>query len=320
MLPSNRATPKYDFNAWLAGRGLELPPTGIETLWLNITRLCNQSCRHCHMEASPETPLHMNEEVMDACLEVLERHDGIGTVDITGGAPELHPHFERLVTDCRDLGKHVVVRHNLTVTLDGDPLTGAPKDHLPDFYAGNRVELLASLPYCDEAATDAVRGYGVFNKSIESLRRLNSAGYGADPSLRLKLVANCDGPLSEACRINIEGEFKNTLAGWGVAFDELLTVTNMPAGRYAESLRRDNRYDAYMGSLIDAASETAADAAICRSLISVSSDGRLYDCDFNLALGLSIGTIFDFDHDPLLDRRIVFGSHCFGCTAGAGSG
>jgi radical SAM/Cys-rich protein len=318
---SNRAiTERYDFGAWLASRRLALPPTGIDTLWLNITRLCNQACRHCHMEASPEKPLHMGEDVMAGCLRVLEQITSIKTVDITGGAPELHPRFEQLVEACRALGKHVVVRHNLTVTIDDDPLSGKPKDHLPEFFAVNGVELLASLPYCNEEATDAVRGSGVFEKSIESLRRLNAAGYSINPELKLKLVANYDGPLGEADRINIEREFKDALACYGIGFDDLLTVTNMPAGRYAESLRREGRYQAYMDALFTSASETAARTAVCRNLISVDIDGRLYDCDFNQALDFPIGTVFDFDYDALLHRKIAFGSHCFGCITGAGSG
>ena len=320
MLPSNHLEAKYDFNAWLAARGLELLPTGIDTLWLNITRLCNQSCRHCHLEASPSNPLHMNESVIAACLQALERHDEISTVDLTGGAPELHPRFEHLVESCRALGKQVVVRHNLTVTLDGDPLTGVSKNHLPEFFAAHNVEILASLPTCDEESTDAVRGRGVFQKSIESLRRLNAAGYGINPGLALKIVANCDGPLTAAGRAVLEHEFEDALAGRGIVFDELLTVTNMPVGRYAGHLRRQGEYGGYMDVLIETSSEATARSAVCRSLISVGLDGNLYDCDFNLALGRSIGTVFDFDYHALLDRRIAFGSHCFGCSAGAGSG
>jgi radical SAM/Cys-rich protein len=311
---------RYDFDAWLVSRCLDLPPTGIDTLWLNITRLCNQACHHCHMEASQDKPLHMSDEVIYRCLMVLKKHDSIKTVDITGGAPELHPRFRQFVETCRMMDKHVVVRHNLTVTLDGDPLTGEAKRSLPHFFAANRVEVLASLPCCDEEATDAVRGRGVFRKSIESLRLLNSAGYGSNPNLRLKLVANSNGPLSESGRMDLEREFKDTLGGYGASFDDLLTVTNMPIGRYADTLRREDRFTEYMDSMIETASEQAAQAAVCRSLISVSPDGGLYDCDFNQALGHSIGSIFEFSYDTLANRRISFGSHCFGCVAGAGSG
>ncbi len=319
-LPDPVVEEGYDFNAWLNARGLELTPTGIDALWLNITRLCNQSCRHCHVESSPSSPLQMNESVLAECLRVLRHHEHIETVDITGGAPELHPRFERLVESCRILGKRVAVRHNLTVTLDGDPFTGERKDHLPEFFAANQVEILASLPSCDEKATDIIRGRGVFQKSIESLRQLNAAGYGKNPGLVLKIVANCDGPLTAAGRAGLEIEFEEALATHGIAFDELLTVTNMPAGRYAESLRHEGRYEEYMDSLLDSSSVQTARSAVCRSLVSVDANGRLYDCDFNLALGRSIGTIFDFNYDALLDRKIAFGGHCFGCTAGAGSG
>ncbi|MEN8614844.1 arsenosugar biosynthesis radical SAM (seleno)protein ArsS [Dehalogenimonas sp. THU2] len=321
----NSLSEKYDFGAWLDSRRLDLSPTGIDTLWLNITRLCNQACRHCHVNASPETPLHMSEDVINACLAALETNDQISKVDITGGAPELHPRFEHLVKTIRAAGKQVIVRHNLTVTIDGHPLSGEPKDHLPRFFAENNVQVLASLPHYSDIATDMVRGRGVFEKSIESLRRLAAAGYGITPGLSLKLVTNCDGPLSCAGRAALENGFRDSLARYGINFDDLLTVTNIPGGRYAETLRREDAYEAYMTSLFDSASETAARVAVCRSLVSVGIDGRLYDCDFNQAAGLPIGlgrpaTIFDFDYNALLERKINFASHCFGCITGAGSG
>ncbi|MGI2335040.1 MAG: arsenosugar biosynthesis radical SAM (seleno)protein ArsS [Dehalogenimonas sp.] len=318
-------TKNYDFSAWLKSRNLILLPTSIETLWLNITRLCNQSCRHCHLTASPETPQHMSEAVMNACLSVIQNNDAIRSVDITGGAPELHPRFEYLVRSIAALGKNITVRHNLTVTVDGHPLTGESKNHLPRLFADNRVELLASLPSWDKEAADHIRGRDVFEKSIISLRRLNTAGYGHCPELVLKLVTNHDGPLTETERANMEGQFKEILGGYGIIFNELLTVTNMPAGRYASELRRTGDYDDYMEALVCASGDSAIKAAVCRSLISVGMDGRLYDCDFNHALDLGLNrdspqTVFQFDHDRLLSRSITFASHCFGCSAGAGSG
>jgi radical SAM/Cys-rich protein len=267
----------------------------------------------------------MSQEVIRAALEALRRHPEISAVDLTGGAPELHPEFEDLVESCRALGKRVVVRHNLTVTLDGDPLTKQPKDHLPAFFAANRVEILASLPSIDAETTDGIRGKDVFNKSIESLQRLAMAGYGGDPELCLKVVTNVDGPLSPCDRASLERRFKSALAPLGIGFDELLTVTNMLVGRYAEDLQRDGQLDGYLRRLADAASGEAATEAVCRFLVNVGIDGRLYDCDFNQAVGLPIGgatpaTIFDFDYAGLMKRQIAFARHCFGCSAGAGSG
>lgn len=321
----NTTEEKYDFYGWLNARNLTLPPIAVKTLWLNITRLCNQSCRHCHLEASPSTLLHMNDAVINACLRVLSMDNAIKSVDITGGAPELHPRFKSLVTSIRAAGKKVTVRHNLTVTLDVHPVSGECQDFLPKFFAANQVELLASLPSYEKACTDEIRGNGVFEKSLESLRRLNAVGYGYLPELVLKLVTNHDGPLTETGRSDLENRFQDVLSGYGIRFNELLTVTNVPVGRYAMELDRTGVYDDYMNSLVCTSGEAAIRAAVCRTLISVGIDGRLYDCDFNQALGLNLNadspqTIFEFDHDRLINRNITFASHCFGCSAGAGSG
>jgi radical SAM/Cys-rich protein len=307
------------FEHWLTSRQLDISPLEINTLWLNITRLCNQSCSHCHVEASPNAKIQMTDDVIYQCLIVLRKHEKITTVDLTGGAPELHPRFEQFVETCMLMNKRIIVRHNLTVTLDGNPVTGESKQHLPQFFAANRVEILASLPFCDERKTDAVRGKGVFQKSIESLRRLNQVGYGAD-GLSLKLVINSDGPLTAAQRIHLEQEFINKLSEQGIRFDGILTVTNLPLGRYAESPRLLGYCDAYKENLKKSANESSAESAVCRSLVTVGVDGLLYDCDFNFAKGLPIGNIFDFNYDRLITRRIQFDDHCFGCIAGAGSG
>lgn len=296
-----------------------MSPLGIDTLWLNITRLCNQNCTHCHFESSPDSMFHMADDVIYQCLIVLRKHAKITTVDLTGGAPELHPRFEQFVSTCSIMGKRTIVRHNLTVTLDGNPQTGEPKEQLPQFFAANNVEILASLPSCDQQQTDVVRGSGVFQKSIESLKRLNRVGYGSD-SLKLNLVVNTDGPLTTLQRIDLEQEFRRKLLQQGIVFNEMLTVTNMPVGRYAETLRHHGNFSDYEDALRKSAAESSAKSAVCRSLVSVGPDGRLYDCDFNLSLGLPIGNIFDFDYGRLMARKIEFGDHCFGCIAGAGSG
>ncbi|MDV2990264.1 MAG: arsenosugar biosynthesis radical SAM protein ArsS [Dehalogenimonas sp.] len=322
---SDTMTEKYNFGTWMTAHDLSLHPVGIETLWLNITRLCNQACHHCHLSASPEMPLHMSKAVMDACLSVIASNAAIRSVDITGGAPELHPGFEALVGAIRHLDKKVTVRHNLTVTLDGHPLTGESRTYLPEFFAANRVELLASMPAWEKDAADQIRGRGVFEKSLKSLRQLNAVGYGSRPELILKLVTNHDGPLSATKRVLLESRFHEVLGEYGIKFNDLLTVTNIPAGRYATDLQRTGGYDEYMNGLIQASDETAIKAATCRTLVSVGPDGRLYDCDFNLALDRGLNpdtsqTIFEFDYDRLINRTINFAGHCFACSAGAGSG
>ncbi len=313
------------FEAVVEERGLALRPTAVETLWVNITRRCNQVCRHCHLAASPERTEEMSQPVMERCLEVLARHDSITTLDITGGAPELHPRFEYFVIESRRLGKRVKVRTNLTVILDGDPVTGAKKDYLPRFFAEQGVELIASLPHYEEAATDEMRGPGVFQKSLEVIRRLNRAGYG-DPEigLVLDLVHNTSGSLTPTERDRLEGRFKAELASHGLRFNRLYAVTNMPIGRFGTGLKEAGEYQSYLSRLVSCFSPETAEELICRTLVNVGYDGRLYDCDFNQAVGLQITTneptsIFNFDLEALLARRIRFGAHCFGCTAGGGS-
>jgi radical SAM/Cys-rich protein len=268
----------------------------------------------------------MSRRTVDRCLEIIAQHDRLTSVDITGGAPELNPNFDYFVTEAGKLKRHVVVRTNLTVIFDGDPQTGANKAHLPEFFASQRLEILASLPHYDERITDRQRGDGVFRKSIEGIRQLNGQGYGKDETgLILNLVHNCDGPLSPAARASLESEFKEALhSKYGIVFNRLYCVTNMPINRYYSQLNQTKTYDQYMGWLVNAFTPEAARQVVCRSLISVGFDGRIYDCDFNQMLGMQIhqpepATIFNFDYDALTNRRILFGPHCFGCTAGGGS-
>ncbi|APV43971.1 radical SAM/Cys-rich domain-containing protein [Dehalogenimonas formicexedens] len=312
-------TPDTAFVHWLNSRHLNPSPKTVDSLWLNITSLCNQRCAHCHVRASPDSGIHMTDDIIQQCLRVLEKFQQIRTVDLTGGAPELHPGFERIVGALTEMGKKVVVRHNLTVTLDGNPVTGESKLALPQFFADNQVEILASLPYLEAGPTDAVRGRGVFRKSIESLRLLNAAGYGTR-GLALILVVNSDQPLTLSGRIELEQLFKSRLGEFGIMIDGILTVTNLIIGRHAVSLRRRGRLRNTENSLRRSAIELSIERALCRSRLSVGIDGRLYDCDFNFALGLPVGDIFAFDLDRLLARDIRFGEHCYGCIAGAGSG
>jgi radical SAM/Cys-rich protein len=318
----------HDFETQLRRAGIELPPLAVDTLQVNITKLCNQQCRHCHVDASPARREMMSPEGIDKCLEILERHAAITKLDITGGAPELHPGFAGFVERARGLGKHVMVRHNLTVQLDPHPTTGASMEHLPDFFARHRVEVICSLPYYQQYFTDAQRGNGVFGKSIEAMRRLNARGYGVEGSgLVLNLVYNPVGPYLPPAQAALEADYKRELkAKFGVAFNSLYTITNMPINRFRLHLQKTGQLEPYMDKLLAAFNPAAAEGVMCRNLVSVGYDGRIYDCDFNQMLEMQAAgrdgrplSIFDFDFERLLGRRIRFGEHCLGCTAGAGS-
>ncbi len=317
-----------DFPGRLRDAGLELRPISVETLQLNITRLCNQVCRHCHVDASPARREMMSAEAIDRSLALLARHTSIAKLDITGGAPELHPDFTRLVEGARALSRHVMVRHNLTVQLDPHPITGASLAHLPEFFARQRVEVISSLPYYQAYFTDAQRGGGVFEKSIEALRRLNAQGYSAqDSGLQLNLVYNPVGPYLPAAQAGLEADYRRELlTKFGLRFNTLYTITNMPINRFRLHLEKSGQYEAYMEKLVAAFNPTAAEGVMCRTLLSVDHEGRLYDCDFNQMVDLPARgcdgralSIFDFDMDELLNRQIAFDDHCYGCTAGAGS-
>ena len=317
--------PRHDFQRQLDVHGLDLPPLAVDTLQVNLTRLCNQVCRHCHVDASPTRTERLSREGVERCVALLAAHPGIATLDITGGAPELHPDFAWLVTQARALGRQVMVRHNLTVSLDPHPLTGASMAHLPEFFAAQRCEVVSSLPYHQQYFTDAQRGQGVFQKSIAGLQALNALGYGQPGSgLVLNLVYNPVGPYLPAAQAVLEADYQRELKDrFGVVFNRLFCLTNMPVNRFKQHLQKSGQYAAYMDKLLGAFNPQAAQGVMCRNLLSVGHDGALYDCDFNQMLGLKVdsrsASIFDFDLDALLARRIRFDAHCLGCTAGAGS-
>lgn len=308
------------FESALAGGGLwPLRATGVEVLQVNVGKVCNQTCRHCHVDAGPERREAMARETMASCLRVLDRA-GIPTLDVTGGAPEMNPHFRWLVAEARALGRHVIDRCNLTILL-------APGfDDLPAFLAGHRVEVVASLPCYSAENTDAQRGDGVFEKSVEALRRLNAAGYGRAGGPTLTLVYNPLGPSLPPPQPGLEAAYRRELAGrYGVTFSRLYTITNMPISRFLDDLVRQGRLEEYMRKLAEAYNPAAAAGVMCRTTLSVGWDGRLHDCDFNQMLGLGLQPglpqhIADFDMAALAARRVVTGPHCYGCTAGAGSG
>ncbi len=309
------------FERTLAGGGLApLRAIGIEVLQVNVGKLCNQTCRHCHVDAGPERREVMSRETMAICLDVLARA-GAPTLDVTGGAPEMNPHFRWLVAEASAMGRHVIDRCNLTILL-------APGyDDLPEFLAERRVEVVASLPCYLPQNTDAQRGAGVFEKSIAALRRLNAVGYGRPESgLVLTLVYNPVGPSLPPPQPGLEAAYRRELADrYGVTFNRLFTITNMPISRFLDDLIREGRQEEYMEKLATAYNPAAVAGVMCRTTLSVGWDGRLYDCDFNQMLGLGLRAglprhVRDFDPEKLADRQIVTANHCYGCTAGSGSG
>ena len=309
-----------DFEQALTDEGLwPLRPTSIDVLQINVGKLCNQTCRHCHVDAGPDRTEVMTRETAEACLDALRR-SSIPTVDITGGAPELNPNFRWLVEQCTALGRHVINRCNLTILETG------PHRDLPQFFADHGVELICSLPHYLPTCTDVQRGEGVFEKSIRAIRRLNEVGYGEGrPGLRLVLVTNPVGAVLPAAQQELEAEWTRELDRlYGVSFDALYTITNMPISRYLQWLLETGNLEGYMQRLVESFNPRAAHGVMCRNTISVGWDGRLYDCDFNQMLDIALaGTaaehIRDFDLGALEGRTIQTDRHCFGCTAGTGS-
>jgi radical SAM/Cys-rich protein len=291
------------------------------TLQVNVGKLCNQACHHCHVDAGPKRTEIMQLDVARRVLEVAAKSASIATVDLTGGAPELNPNFAMLVEGVRAIGRHVMVRCNLTVLFERG------MEGLVEFYRRNQVELVCSLPCYTPENVERQRGRGVFDKSIAALKQLNATGYGKGGDLSLSLVYNPVGAVLPPAQAELEARYREELgANFGVTFDRLITITNMPIARFAQQLEQWGQFDAYMGLLVNHFNPATVDGLMCRHLVSVGYDGTLYDCDFNqmLAMPLLAGgralTIWeDGDLATLAGRRISVGSHCFGCTAGAGS-
>lgn len=307
------------FNSALARHDLHpLRATGIEIFQINVGKLCNQTCGHCHVDAGPDRTERMTRATAEACIRALEQTEA-PTVDITGGAPELNENFRYLVDASRALGRHVMDRSNLTVLLLRS------QSDLAQFLADREVEIIASLPYFLAERTDAQRGAGVFDKSIRALKLLNGLGYGRGGALRLNLVYNPTGAFLPGDQEALEREFKRELdRRYRIRFDRLYTITNMPISRFLDFLVESGNYERYMERLVNAFNPAAAEALMCRNTLSVSWDGQLYDCDFNQMLEDPVGfgapiDIRDFSPGLLENRRIVTGLHCYGCTAGAGS-
>lgn len=300
----------------------KLTPVKIEIFQINVGKLCNMTCRHCHVDSGPDrVEENMDLETIDACLKALDRTKA-HTVDITGGAPELNPHFRYLIDQCISRGKQVIDRCNLTVLL-------LPRFRdLPEWLAARSVEIVCSLPHYRKRNTDAQRGEGTYEKSMQALRRLNAVGYGnGDPDLRLTLVSNPAGAYLPGNQTAMEREWKAALEkNYGVTFDRLITINNMPISRFLEWLEESGNLESYMQLLVNSFNAATISGLMCRNTISVSWDGRIFDCDFNQMLELESQKpdgnrphIRDFDPEILARRQIVTARHCFGCTAGAGS-
>ena len=298
-------------------RGLERGETTV--LQINVGRLCNQACTHCHVEAGPRRTEIMEEPVARRLIELVAGAPALTTVDLTGGAPEMNPHFRLLVESLTALGKEVIVRCNLTIL--SEPGFG----RLPGFYADQGVHLICSLPCYTPKNVDRQRGRGVFERSIDALRVLNAHGYGQGGGLVLDLAYNPLGPSLPGDQAGLEADYKRVLSGeFGVTFDNLYTLANLPVGRFARSLERSGELIPYLELLESAFNPGTVGNLMCLNTLSVGWDGRLFDCDFNLALGQSANHgapnhIRDFDPGVQSARRIVTGEHCFGCTAGCGS-
>lgn len=298
--------------------GRPLTAIAVETLQVNLGYRCNLSCSHCHVEAGPGRQEVMDGATIDEVLRVLAAHP-VPLVDITGGAPELNPHFRRLVASARGLGKRVLVRTNLAIFHE--PAVSG----LPAFYRQHGAELVASLPCYRENNVDAMRGRGVFSRCIASLRELNALGYGQPDGLPLHLVYNPGGPFLPPQQNRLEQEYRRALRdGHGISFTSLYALANMPIGRFREGLARTNDLDRYQDLLSGAFNPATLAGIMCRTLLSVGWDGRLYDCDFNQVLGLVVEPeahrhIRDFSYERLAGRAIRVGDHCYGCTAGHGS-
>src|SRR5437870_622713 len=308
----------------LAQHSLSLRRGRAEILQVNVGKLCNLVCVHCHVNAGPKREEIMARETIDRIIDWLAKTD-IQIVDLTGGAPEMIPDFRYFIEQVKSLQpeRHIIDRCNLTILLER-----GYKD-LASFLASNKVEIIASMPCYSPENVNAQRGEGVFEGSIAALQLLNSLGYGTDPDLPLHLVHNPVGAFLPASQTELETDYKRELKKhFSIVFNNLYTLANLPIGRFASYLRHNNKLDEYMELLIEAFNPATIDGLMCRSTISVGWRGEVYDCDFNQQLGMQWSRcnggnkpmfLWDVDPDSLQDRQIMTGDHCFGCTAGAGS-
>ncbi|KAA5544526.1 radical SAM/Cys-rich domain protein [Roseiconus nitratireducens] len=319
-LPSGVVQP---FSDRLAAEGMTLERTAVTQLQINLGKLCNQACTHCHVEAGPtKTRENMSRETADRIIQLAQSCRDLSLVDLTGGAPEMNANFRRLVTEFRSTGLRVIDRCNLTILQQPSYRWVAP------FLAENQVDIVASLPCYLEDNVDAQRGSGVFAQSIEALLQLNALGYGREDSpLRLDLVYNPTGPSLPPNQQSLQADYQRELKRrYGIQFDRLLTITNIPIKRYATYLLKRGDLDRYLRLLAEHFNADAAKGVMCRSLVSVGWDGAIYDCDFNQMIDMPAAaepsaTIWDIASlDEFAGKSIATADHCYGCTAGAGSG
>jgi len=303
-----------------AGLRDKIRPKALEILQLNLGYMCNQVCAHCHVDAGPDRKEMMSRATLERCLEVVEKTQ-VHTLDLTGGAPEMHPDFRWFVQQATHKGvQDLIVRSNLTILR-----ANATYRELPEFFAEQGVHVVSSLPYYRKNKTDRQRGDGVFDQSIEALQALNALGYGqAGSPLQLDLVYNPAGAFFFFFQAALEADFKTALqADFGISFHRLFTITNLPISRFLEFLIASENYEDYMQALVEAFNPAAVSEVMCRNTLSVGWDGRLYDCDFNQMLNLPVQSpvqhLQDFDLNQLASREICVSQHCYGCTAGAGS-
>ncbi len=302
--------------------GGPLQASQVTTLQVNVGKLCNQKCKHCHVDAGPDRTEIMERPTFEKLLK-LAQSPQITTVDLTGGAPEMNPHFRWFVSELRALGKKVIVRCNLTILM-----VGRQNADLAQFFADHRIHVVSSLPYYEKSWTDRQRGEGVFDRSIQALKLLNSLGYGkSGTGLELDLVVNPPGAVLPATQSTLEPVYRESLKrNHGIEFSRLITITNMPISRFLEFLERSGNLESYLETLANAYNPATVEKVMCRDLISVSWDGWLYDCDFNQMLELKINSSNGALHldqiesiEQLNRRPIVVKNHCYGCTAGSGS-
>ncbi len=309
------------FQQKLEASGLfPLKATGAEIFQVNVGKMCNQVCKHCHVDAGPDRKEIMTPETMEQCLAALRRYPSLKTVDLTGGAPEMNPRFRWFVEEIRKLDRHVIVRCNLTIIL-----ANRKYHYLPEFYKQHRIEVVSSLPFYTADRTDRQRGNGVFEDSIKALHMLNEVGYGKEGlGLILNLVYNPAGAFMPPPQEVLEREYKQALKEhYEIEFNHLFAITNLPISRYLDYLLQSGNYENYMEKLVNAYNPVAAANVMCRNTISIGWDGYLYDCDFNQMLNLKVDCtsnhISSFNATELNNREIVVNQHCYGCTAGSGS-
>jgi len=308
------------FNNKLLEHQIQLKRITTETLQINLGKLCNQACHHCHVEAGPTRTEIMSEETIDRIIELIKLSKDLKSIDLTGGAPEMNPHFKKLVVAARSMNLEVIDRCNLTIFYESGFVD------IPQFLKDNKVHVIASLPCYTKDNVDKQRGRGVFDKSIEALKLLNSLGFGIDGTgLKLDLVYNPGGAFLPGNQVKLQSDYKRELKQFfNLEFNQLYTITNMPIKRFLDDLNRQGKYEEYMSLLVNNFNPDAANSVMCKSLISIGWDGQIYDCDFNQMLNIPINSqktsLNDINSvEDFKNKNIALANHCYGCTAGAGS-